>query len=76
MVEKNIPLLDSKISKFKSSFLSQNKNENNKDKIIYISDFDYTITSKYDYSTNEKLYNSYEIYNQNVFGEDHSLYLE
>ena len=72
MYETNIPLLNKKLSIFNSSFNSKEKNIN---KIIYVTDFDYTVTSKYDYETNEKLLSTYGIYNQEAFGGDHSLYL-
>ena len=61
--------LDKKISLFKAIY---NKNKN---KLLYITDFDYTITRKYNYLTNEKFRNTYSIYNQEVFGGNQSLYL-
>lgn len=72
MVEiSNMDILNKKISSFNTTFNS-NKNRN---KILYITDFDYTITRKYDYSTGEKFHSTYSIYNQEVFGGNQSLYL-
>ena len=65
----NMNTLDKKISLFKAIY-NQNKN-----KLLYITDFDYTITRKYNYLTNEKFRNTYSIYNQEVFGGNQSLYL-
>lgn len=65
----NMNTLDKKISLFKAIY---NKNKN---KLLYITDFDYTITRKYNYLTNEKFRNTYSIYNQEVFGGNQSLYL-
>ena len=65
----NMNTLEKKISLFKAIY---NKNKN---KLLYITDFDYTITRKYNYLTNEKFRNTYSIYNQEVFGGNQSLYL-
>ena len=67
----NKSILNKKISSLKNIYNS-NKNRN---KILYITDFDYTITRKYNYSTSEKLYSTYTIYNQEAFGGNQSLYL-
>ena len=72
MVEiSDINNLNQKISTFKTVY-NLKENINN---LLYITDFDYTITRKYNYIKGEKLYSTYTIYNQESFGGDQSLYL-
>ena len=72
MVEiRDINLLNQKLSIIKSTF----KLADNRNKLLYITDFDYTITRKYNDSTNGKFLNTYNIYNQDAFGGDQTLYL-
>ena len=63
--------LNSKISSFKTVYNSkENINE-----ILYITDFDYTITRKFNYTTGERFHNTYSIYNQKAFDGDQDAFL-
>ena len=63
--------LNSKISSFKTVYNSkENINE-----ILYITDFDYTITRKFNYITGERFHNTYSIYNQKAFDGDQDAFL-
>ena len=63
--------LNSKISSFKTIYNSkENINE-----ILYITDFDYTITRKFNYTTGERFHNTYSIYNQKAFDGDQDAFL-
>ena len=63
--------LNSKISSFKTIYNSkENINE-----ILYITDFDYTITRKFNYITGERFHNTYSIYNQKAFDGDQDAFL-
>ena len=64
-------ILNEKIHRINIIFNSKK----NRNRIIYITDFDYTITSKYNYSTGKKCLNTYSIYNQEAFNGDQKLYL-
>ena len=63
--------LNNKISLFKEVHNSK-KNIN---EILYITDFDYTITRKFNYTTGERFHNTYNIYNQDAFGGDQTSFL-
>ena len=63
--------LNNKISLFKEVHNSK-KNIN---EILYITDFDYTITRKFNYTTGERFHNTYSIYNQDAFGGDQTSFL-
>ena len=56
--------LENKKEIFRKSY---NKNE---DKILLVTDFDYTLFNKYNYLTGEKYESSYGMYNKEVFGGD------
>ena len=72
MVEiSNKDILNKKLSSFNTTFNS-NKNRN---KILYITDFDYTITRKFNYITGERFHNTYSIYNQDAFDGDQTSFL-
>ena len=58
----NPKILENKKDIFKKSY---NKQE---DKIIGVTDFDYTLFNKFNYSTGEKYDSSYGMYNKDVFG--------
>ena len=58
----NQKILENKKDIFKKSY---NKQE---DKIIVVTDFDYTLFNKFNYSTGEKYDSSYGMYNKDVFG--------
>ena len=64
-------ILNEKINRINIIFNSKK----NRNRIIYITDFDYTITSKYNYSTGKRCLNTYSIYNQEAFNGDQKLYL-
>ena len=72
MVEiSDINKLNNKISSFKKVYNSkENINE-----ILYITDFDYTITRKFNYITGERFHNTYSIYNQDAFDGDQTSFL-
>ena len=57
-------ILENKKEIFKKSY---NKTE---DKIIVVTDFDFTLFNKYNYSTGKKYESSYGIYNKEAFGGD------
>ena len=64
-------ILNEKIHRINIIFNSKK----NRNRIIYITDFDYTITSKYNYSTGKRCLNTYSIYNQKAFNGNQKLYL-
>ena len=83
----NESILENKKEIFKKSFKKHEDNNGAKDKILVVTDFDYTLFNKYNYNTGKKYDSSYGMYNKDVFGgnqkdfEDkrkmlHSLYLK
>ena len=60
--------LENKKQIFKKSYINHKDLDGKKDKIIVVTDFDYTLFNKYKYSTGEKCVSSFGIYNQEVFG--------
>jgi len=62
--------LENKKQIFKKSYINHKDLDGKKDKIIVVSDFDYTLFNKYKYSTGEKCVSSFGMYNQEVFGGD------
>ena len=63
-------ILENKIKTFKNSFKNHKDNDGKKDKIIVVTDFDFTLFNKYNYVTGEKYDSSYGFYNKEVFGGD------
>lgn len=53
---------------FKNSFINHEDDDGKKDKIIFVTDFDFTLYNKYNYSTGEKYESSFGMYNQDVIG--------
>ena len=53
---------------FKQSYIKHNDDDGTKDKIILVTDFDYTLFNKYNYDKGTKYSSSYGFYNQDVFG--------
>ena len=83
----NEKILENKKEIFKKSFKKHEDNDGKKDKILVVSDFDYTLFNKYNYLTGKKYESSYGMYNKDVFGGDqkdfedkrkilHSIYLK
>ena len=62
--------LENKKQIFKKSYINHKDLDGKKDKIIVVTDFDYTLFNKYKYSTGEKCVSSFGMYNQEVFGGD------
>jgi phosphoserine phosphatase len=69
-------ILEQKKLIFQKSFKYHNDNDGTKDKIIFISDFDYTLFNKYNYETGDKYTSSYGMYNQDVFGGNQETVIE
>ena len=61
------------ISKIKNFISSYKKNKKN---IILITDFDYTITKRYNYQKNITLYSSYRFYDESLIGGDQQKILD
>ena len=61
-------ILENKKNIFKKSFNKNKDNIDKKGKIIVVTDFDFTLFNKYNYSTGEKYESSFGMYNQDVFG--------
>ena len=87
IVISNEKILENKKEIFKKSFKKHEDNNGTKDKILVVTDFDYTLFNKYGYNSGKKYDSSYGMYNKDVFGgnqkdfEDkrkmlHSLYLK
>ena len=64
----NNNILENKKNIFKNSFKKNQHDGIKNDKIIVVTDFDYTLFNKYNYSTGEKYESSFGMYNQDVFG--------
>ena len=69
-------ILEQKKLIFQKSFKYHDDNDGTKDKIIFISDFDYTLFNKYNYETGDKYTSSYGMYNQDVFGGNQETIIE
>ena len=69
-------ILEQKKLIFQKSFKYHDDNDGTKDKIIFISDFDYTLFNKYNYETGDKYTSSYGMYNQDVFGGNQETVIE
>ena len=66
----NEKILDEKKEIFKKSYIKHDDDDGQKDKIIVVTDFDFTLFNKYNYTTGLKYDSSYGMYNQDVFGGD------
>ena len=72
----NEDILEQKKSIFQKSYKYHSDNDGKKDKILIVSDFDYTLFNKYNYETGDKYISSYGMYNQSVFGGDQEKVIE
>ena len=61
-------ILEAKKQIFKKSYIKHLDNDGAKDKVIVVTDFDYTLFNKYNYSNGEKYDSSYGMYNQDLIG--------
>ena len=61
---------------FQKSYKYHEDNDGTKDKVIFISDFDYTLYNKYNYETGDKYISSFGMYNQDVFGGNQQYIIE
>ena len=68
-------ILENKKTIFKKSFNKHGDNDGKKDKILVVTDFDYTLFNKYNYSTGERFESSFGMYNKDVFGGDQKEFL-
>ena len=66
----NPDVLEQKKAIFQKSYTYHSDNDSKKDKILFVSDFDYTLFNKYNYSNGDKYISSFGMYNQEVFGGD------
>ena len=69
-------ILEQKKLIFQKSYKYHADDDNSKDKILFVSDFDYTFFNKYNYSTGEKYISSFGIYNREVFGGNQDYVVE
>jgi len=67
---KNIPNFTSKLNNLIISYKSNPRN------IIFITDFDYTITKRYNYQKNSTLFSSYRFYDESLIGGDQQKILD
>ena len=67
---KDIPNFTSKLNNLIISYKSNPKN------IIFITDFDYTITKRYNYQKNSTLFSSYRFYDESLIGGDQQKILD
>ena len=72
----NQEILEQKKSIFQKSYIYHSDNDSKKDKILFVSDFDYTLFNKYNYENGDKYISSYGMYNQSVFGGDQEKVIE
>jgi hypothetical protein len=56
-------ILENKKEIFKKSFNRHEDNDGKKDKILVVTDFDFTFFNKYNYATGEKYESSFCMYN-------------
>ena len=68
--------LEQKKSIFQKSYVYHSDFDGKKDKILFVSDFDYTLFDKFNYENGDKYISSYGMYNQNVFGGDQEKIVE
>ena len=61
---------------FQKSFTYHADDDSTKDKILFVSDFDFTIFNKYNYTTGEKYVSSFGMYNQDAFGGNQEKIIE
>ena len=69
-------ILENKKEIFKNSYINHKDDDGKKDKIIVVTDFDFTLYNKYNYSTGEKYESSFGTYNQDVFGGNQNQFRE
>ena len=62
-----IIISDEKVLEIKKEIFKNSYNKK-EDKILVVTDFDFTLFNKYNYSTGEKYDSSYGIFNKDVFG--------
>ena len=67
---KDIPNFSSKLNNLIISYKS------NRGNIIFITDFDYTITKRYNYQKNSTLFSSYRFYDESLIGGDQQKILD
>ena len=67
---KDIPNFTSKLNNLIISYKSNPRN------IIFITDFDYTITKRYNYQKNSTLFSSYRFYDESLIGGDQQKILD
>ena len=72
----NPEILEQKKSIFQKSYEYHSDFDGKKDKILFVSDFDYTLFDKFNYENGDKYISSYGMYNQNVFGGDQEKVVE
>ena len=72
----NPEILEQKKSIFQKSYIYHADNDGKKDKILFVSDFDYTLFNKFNYESGDKYISSYGMYNQSVFGGDQEKVIE
>ena len=61
-------ILDTKKQIFKKSFKKHLDDDGKKDKVLLVTDFDFTLFNKFNYSTGEKFDSSYGMYNLDLIG--------
>ena len=69
-------ILENKKEIFKNSYINHKDDDGKKDKIIVVTDFDFTLYNKFNYSTGEKYESSFGTYNQDVFGGNQNQFRE
>lgn len=69
-------ILEQKKLIFQKSYIYHADDDSKKDKILFVTDFDYTLFNKYDYETGEKYTSSYGMYNREAFGGDQNALIE
>ena len=72
----NPEILEQKKSIFQKSYEYHSDFDGKKDKILFVSDFDYTLFDKFNYENGDKYISSFGMYNQNVFGGDQEKVVE
>ena len=72
----NIDILEQKKIIFQKSYKYHDDNDGRKDKVLFVSDFDYTLFNKFNYETGDKYISSYGIYNREAFGGDQNCVIE
>ena len=72
----NSDIFEQKKLIFQKSYKYHADDDGKKDKILYVTDFDYTLTNKYNYETGEKYISSYDFYTREAFGGDQNYVIE